>query len=282
MRLTATLPILLLSAVPALAQPHDEPDKEGCRDSKLLTRLAGCSIYECEVRDFDQAELWTGRTTEEGERPLQNLEGRKEAIHYACPPKYSILQVVRNAQNALAAAGYTLVGKNDKNDQEMFVTMRKGGQWVMVMAEEWGEGSAMRLVTLRTEEMAQEMTATAEGLAAEIGKSGRVAVYGISFDTGKATLRPDSDAVLGEIAKLMKANAAWKLSVEGHTDNVGAKAANQTLSEQRAAAVVAWLVAHGVDKARLTSKGFGDTRPVADNATDDGRARNRRVELVKQ
>ena len=127
----------------------------------------------------------------------------------------------------------------------------------------------------------QEVTADASSLADEIKKSGHVAVYGINFDTGKANILPDSERMLGEIAKVLDQDAALKLRVEGHTDNQGTAASNQTLSERRAQAVVAWLLAHGVSASRLTSAGFGQTKPVADNQTDAGRAKNRRVELVK-
>jgi outer membrane protein OmpA-like peptidoglycan-associated protein len=118
-------------------------------------------------------------------------------------------------------------------------------------------------------------------MAEEIAKTGHIALYGISFDTGKAIITAGSESALQEVAKLLAANADWKLRVEGHTDNVGAKAANQTLSEQRAKAVVAWLTSHGVAAAGLTAQGFGDSKPVADNTSDAGRAQNRRVELVK-
>ncbi len=91
-----------------------------------------------------------------------------------------------------------------------------------------------------------------------------------------------SEKILSEIAKLVQQNADLKLRVEGHTDNQGNAAANQTLSEKRAQAVVAWLSAHNVPAARLTTKGLGQTQPVADNSSEDGRAKNRRVELVKQ
>jgi len=87
---------------------------------------------------------------------------------------------------------------------------------------------------------------------------------------------------LGEIVKLLQQNPDLKLRVEGHTDNQGNAAANQSLSEKRAQAVVAWLTAHGVEAGRLTAKGLGQTKPVEDNSTEDGRAKNRRVELVKQ
>jgi outer membrane protein OmpA-like peptidoglycan-associated protein len=93
---------------------------------------------------------------------------------------------------------------------------------------------------------------------------------------------PDSEGVLQEIVKLLQQNPDLKLRVEGHTDNQGNAAANQALSEKRAQAVVTWLSGHGVAAARLAAKGFGQTKPAADNSTEDGRAKNRRVELAKQ
>jgi outer membrane protein OmpA-like peptidoglycan-associated protein len=130
--------------------------------------------------------------------------------------------------------------------------------------------------------MTQEVTADASSLSDELNKSGHVAVYGIHFDTGKADILPDSEKVLGEIGKMLQQSPDVKLNVEGHTDNAGSAADNQALSEKRALAVVAWLTAHGVDASRLKAKGLGQAKPVADNGTEDGRARNRRVELVKQ
>jgi len=130
--------------------------------------------------------------------------------------------------------------------------------------------------------MQQEVTADASALADEINKSGHVAVYGIHFDTGKSDILPDSESTLNEIVKLTQQLPDLKLRVEGHTDNQGNAASNQTLSDKRAQSVVAWLTGHGVAASRLTAKGFGQTKPVADNANDDGRAKNRRVELVKQ
>jgi OOP family OmpA-OmpF porin len=130
--------------------------------------------------------------------------------------------------------------------------------------------------------MQQEVTADASSLSDEIKKSGHVAVYGIHFDTGKSVILADSGQILGEIVKLLQQNPDLKLRVEGHTDNQGNAAANQALSEKRAQSVLAWLVAHGIPAARLTAKGFGQAQPVADNSTEDGRAKNRRVELAKQ
>lgn len=115
-----------------------------------------------------------------------------------------------------------------------------------------------------------------------LAETGRVATQGIYFDTGSDRIRPESTPTLKEIGAMLTEHPELKLAIEGHTDNVGSAAANQTLSEQRAAAVVAYLVgAHGVDASRLSSKGFGATKPAASNDTPGGRQSNRRVELVK-
>jgi OmpA-OmpF porin, OOP family len=117
----------------------------------------------------------------------------------------------------------------------------------------------------------------------KIESEGRVAMPGILFDTGSDRLRPESTPTLQEIAEVLKQNADLTLIVEGHTDSSGNAAANQTLSEQRAAAVVRYLVEnHGIAAARLESRGLGITKPVASNDTPEGRQQNRRVELVKR
>lgn len=114
-----------------------------------------------------------------------------------------------------------------------------------------------------------------------LDRDGRVALYGIQFDFNKAEIKPESAGTLGEIAKLLKANPALKLYVVGHTDAVGAVAYNKDLSEKRAAAVVQYLVRQqGIAADRLVPAGVGPLAPVATNATEEGRAKNRRVELV--
>jgi OmpA-OmpF porin, OOP family len=117
-------------------------------------------------------------------------------------------------------------------------------------------------------------------LGTNLSKACHVAIYGVLFDFNKSTLQPASDAALQPAANLMTANKTLKLEVQGHTDNVGNDAYNQTLSEARAKAVVTWLTQHGVAADRLTAKGYGRAKPVADNGSDEGRARNRRVEIA--
>jgi outer membrane protein OmpA-like peptidoglycan-associated protein len=120
-------------------------------------------------------------------------------------------------------------------------------------------------------------------LGAALERSCRTRVYGIYFAFGSAELRPPSEAALGAIASVMRQHPDWVITIEGHTDSIGGAASNQVLSKRRAAAVRDALVRrHGIPAARLVARGFGLTRPIAPNATLEGRARNRRVELARQ
>lgn len=103
----------------------------------------------------------------------------------------------------------------------------------------------------------------------------------IQFDLNKATIKPESDELLGEIVAVFKENPQIKkVSIEGHTDDQGADAYNQKLSDQRAKSVMDYLVGKGVEASRLTAKGFGETKPIASNATEEGKEQNRRVEFI--
>ena len=107
-------------------------------------------------------------------------------------------------------------------------------------------------------------------------------LYGINFDFNSDVIKPESKPTLDKVAAIMKEKSDWKFSIEGYTDNVGGDSFNQTLSEKRAASVVKYLSGAGIDQSRLSSKGFGLSKPVAANDSEAGRAQNRRVELVKQ
>ena len=153
--------------------------------------------------------------------------------------------------------------------------------WVEVY-QPWDDSKGYWLTVMETKPL--EVTAKflgAEQMKAALDKDGHVALY-INFDTDKTAIKPDSQSIVGEIVKLLNANPALKLEVQGHTDNAGAPAHNQTLSEGRANAVVGALMAQGIALDRLTPKGYGQSKPIADNGGDAGRAKNRRVELVKK
>ena len=272
-RLTFFFCAALLLSGPMAAQDEPRTDAEGCKDSPLVTRMPGSTINSCDNKEFEQFTMPAGKD-KEGNVVEKKLEGEYHSWDYATREGMSEIQIYRNIQTALKQAGFTLVYE----DSPTTLTARKGNTWYML--ESKGTFYYQTIVTVK--EMQQEVTADASSLSDELNKTGHVAVYGIHFDTGKAAILPDSEAILGEIAKMMQQDAQLKLLVEGHTDNVGTAAANQALSKRRAQAVVAWLTAHGVAASRLSAKGLGQTKPVADNGSEDGRAKNRRVELVKQ
>ena len=125
------------------------------------------------------------------------------------------------------------------------------------------------------------VTVSSAEMSSELAKNGRVALYGILFDTGRTELKPESQAAVAEIAKLMAADPKLRLLVAGHTDSVGSYESNRDLSQRRAKAVVDALTgSHGVAAARLLSHGASFAAPVASNGDEAGRAKNRRVELV--
>lgn len=140
------------------------------------------------------------------------------------------------------------------------------------------------LDVVETGEMEQRMVLVeADAMAKALTETGRIALYGIYFDTGSAAIKPESEETLDEIAKLLKSDAALKLYVVGHTDNQGAYDYNMSLSARRAESVASELTAkYGIAAARLKSAGVGLLAPVASNETGEGRALNRRVELVRQ
>jgi outer membrane protein OmpA-like peptidoglycan-associated protein len=251
-------------------------DAQGCKDSPLLTRLAGCNIADCDKSDFDSADVQVSLSKEPRK---SHVEGKVEKIHYTCSGK-SALQVQRNAEQALRAAGFT-EDFSGYDVPDHYLTAHKGPQWVAVVASEMTGDSSYVLTTVLTEVMRQEMSSDAKAWADEIGKNGHAAVYGIEFDTGMATIKPESEKVLTEVLGMLEGQPTWKMKIEGHTDATGTKAGNLVLSQKRAEAVVAWLNQKGIPPSRLLADGLGDTKPVADNSTDQGRARNRRVELVK-
>ncbi|MGA2050931.1 MAG: OmpA family protein, partial [Terracidiphilus sp.] len=144
-------------------------------------------------------------------------------------------------------------------------------------------GSWYRQTIVVDKELPVEVVANAAALSSGITGAGHVIVNGILFDTGKADVKPESDAALKEVTKLLKGHPAMKVYVVGHTDNVGGLAANMDLSKRRAASVVQLLTTkYGISAAQLQSYGDGPYAPVASNDSEDGRSLNRRVELVKQ
>ena len=254
-------------ALPALSQ-----DAEGCKDCPMFTRMPRFTIYSCQTR-FDAADFYLA------DSQTQAVEGDKCFVEYsldegAAGP--SPLQIRRNYGNAFKQIGGELLYDADNYLSGKLV---KGGKEVWLLIQIYNDGRDYSVTTVEKAAMAQEVTAT--DLYASLAKDGYVTID-VHFDTNKSVIKAESEPLLDQVAAMLKANAGLKLAVEGHTDSTGDAKANKTLSEQRAKAVVDALVKRGIGAARLTSAGYGAERPVADNRSEEGRARNRRVELVKK
>jgi flagellar motor protein MotB len=167
-------------------------------------------------------------------------------------------------------------GGSDSYDVYFFPTAT-GRSWLVLMIDD----SHVRILAIEEKTAASSVKlVAAAAIKSELDSKGHIALY-INFDTDKATIRPDGKPAVSEIATLMKQETALKLAVEGHTDNVGEAKHNVSLSRDRAQAVVDALVKDGIDSVRLSASGVGADKPIADNGSDEGRAKNRRVELVK-
>jgi OmpA-OmpF porin, OOP family len=275
MKCTTTVLLAFATCIFALrlvAQEDARTDAEGCKDSPLISRMPGGTINSCDNKEFEQAQMPSGKDAE-GNVTQKTLEGEYHYWDYATREGVSEIQVFRNFETALKQAGFAIVYE----ESPAIITAHKSNTWYMLD----NKGSFYYQTIVTVKQMTQEVTADASSIVDELNKSGHIALYGIHFESGKAAILPDSESLLGEIAKMLQENPEVRVSVEGHTDNVGSGASNQALSEKRAQAVVAWLTSHGIAATRLKAKGWGSAKPVADNGSEDGRGKNRRVELVK-
>jgi outer membrane protein OmpA-like peptidoglycan-associated protein len=267
----------LFSAHAALAGD----DIKGSKDHPLLTRYPASFITDYE-KSFNSVKFKVSKTEEKA------VEGQATIIKYfyeSAENQPSPLQIIRNYQNAVKAIKGEVVferapAENDPGETTLKVVAGGKEVWIKVEPDIWSAPTqSYRLSIVEVEAMAQVISANA--LLDALNKDGFIALY-INFDTGKSELKSDGEATVKEIAAMLKAAPAMKISIEGHTDNVGTAASNQKLSEARAKAVMDAVAKAGIAKDRLAAKGLGQTVPIADNRTDEGKAKNRRVELVKQ
>lgn len=252
-------------------------DAANCKDHPLLNRLPDYWISACVQKQFDAHKFNTAKGQVQ-------VEGQFWEIRYMPPPdlatKPSTLQMLRNVENAVKQVGGKVV-VSEPSYSRTTLTLNKDGKELWV--EGWADYTGKYILTIvQKEAMAQELAANADAFANSLKTTGHIAVDGIYFDTGKASLKPESRQAIGEIVKLLKADAGLKVFVVGHTDNAGAVDGNMKLSQDRAQAVVKELLAGGIETARLRAYGNGPYAPVASNDAEEGRAKNRRVELVKQ
>lgn len=348
-RLRAGLAGLMLAgtlgslAMPAAAAPSWATDVAGGQDHPLLQRYTDSWLIAYQQQSFAQTSFpgKLGLDSKNHFLAPVTVEGQVTRLVYLAPPGKTPLEVHRNYEQALAAAGFKAVvsctpsqplcekmrygfaddrydalkqanfaasrdrqsdpqlahainglgGVNMVGTEDLFFTygtLNRNGATVHVMVNTGKVYSSPFVGTYI--EIAEpkamlggQVTVNADALKNGLQAEGKIALYGIYFDTGKAALKPESKAQLDEMARLLKAQPALKVYIVGHTDNQGTLAANLTLSQQRAQAVVDALVKqYQIPAARLAAQGVASLAPVAANAAEAGRAKNRRVELVVQ
>ena len=253
-------------------------DVEGSKDHPLFNRLPNYHIDDYTMSEFDS---YDGFVASDGS--YKTVEGRTYYINYYYDEGTQYLSeaaVLRNYKEAFKKIGGVVHYEDGTN---VYMSLDKGGMVTWVQVQAWNGGQGVALHIVEEAAMEQHIVADADALAQEISATGKAAVYGIYFDTGKAVVKPESEAALAEIEKLLGSIPEMEVFVVGHTDSVGNFDSNMELSRRRAEAVVDALVSkHGVDRDRLEPHGVGPLAPASSNRSDDGRARNRRVELVER
>jgi len=311
---TVFVACLLLGLSSPFAAGQDQ-DLEGSKDHPLISRYPGSVITRYLTKEFDEFTLPLGKVVDEKFSKSQPLEGKITRIVYVAPQGRSVLEVFRNYQGTLRTGGFETLftcgpqdcagsgspmanayASGDNGDywgpvhKIRYISAKlarpEGDVYVSLLIDDQGADSRpnVELYVIEVKPMESGLiTVDAASLANDINRTGHASVYGIYFDTGKADVKPESDATLKEIAKLLQGDPSLKLYVVGHTDNQGALDLNMDLSRRRAAAVLAALTTkYAVPAGRLRAYGSGPYAPVASNDSEDGRAKNRRVELVKQ
>jgi OmpA-OmpF porin, OOP family len=266
--------VFVLSCLVASAQMSDFA---GHKDPALFSRMPHYFLTaEDSVVDtpFDAVEFFVKDGT-------QRVEGRHLKYSYswddAAGTSPSFLQIVRNYQAAAKKIGGEILSEDTRRTT---IRIAKGGSETWVAVEAYNEGRLYELNIIERQGMKQDVVANAAALQAGLKENGHVEVPGIFFDFGKSEVKPESEPALKELAAMLQASPALKVWVVGHTDNVGTVESNMTLSAARAASVVKALTVRGIDAARLAAHGAGPYAPVVSNASDQGRAQNRRVEVV--
>lgn len=280
---TATLPPFPFFAIPdGMESTFDEKDKQVNFDRQYF--LAGDKAIAVEGTIFHDRFKLDGGTRAYSE--LEFLRNYENAVKALGGRKVNNTQYTREVaeaaggRDALEQTNYAAAMVPDYRHDSYLI--RKDGKEYWIDVSTGALPPHGYVVVLEKEGMKQSLGfLDASAMKQAIDKDGRVALH-VNFDTDKATLRPDAQPVIDEIGKLLGGDPALKLSIEGHTDNTGTATHNQELSSARARSVLGALVGLGIDPARLSSKGYGQDKPVADNATEAGRASNRRVELVKR
>jgi outer membrane protein OmpA-like peptidoglycan-associated protein len=281
MKKNATVCVVCMLLLPLVTRAQD------LKDTPYFSGMPSYDIWGADDKEFDEYRFCDGKK-------LVTVEGKFWQREYGLKndgKEASGLQIIRNYSNAIKNMGGTVFIEGTRAQLESVCESEVGyarqvtGKVMSPGKELWVEvgyheyNGTYIITIIEKESMKQDVTASA--MLDALNQQGHVALY-INFDTGKSTIKPESQQIITQIVVMLNSSADLKLSVEGHTDNVGNPKSNKTLSEERAKAVVAAIAAQGIDAKRLSSKGLGQDKPIADNGTEEGKAKNRRVELVKK
>lgn len=272
--------MLIIFAFPALAKD--------VKEHPLIRPFPGSVLAKnmSEYKNFNAYEfLYINKKTKQREK--RQVKGEYWSLLYEVRTKsgdrvrnISKAEFFENYKNAAAEKGGQ-VAFEAANEIVLTMPRDDGGMtWLRVNVNAGLGQQYLRIVDEKP--FKQSMVFGPAQLKEALDRDGKVALYGIHFDLDKATLKPDSVKQLQHVVTLMQNYPKLKLEVQGHTDNQGKADYNVKLSQKRAETVNQYLQLFGISSERLQPKGYGQTKPVATNATDEGRAKNRRVELVKK
>jgi len=275
--------LVALAALTASSTALAQTDRPGSKDFPGISRMPNSYIQTYLYAKFDAYDFPVAAT--HGPVKKEHVEGEKYFIRYNVKEGFertSPLQEIRNYENATKAAGGQVMwdAVSGGHDAQATLKLHKDSSEIWVYLSAFTGQCELNIVVKQA--MAQEVAIDASAMASSIAASGSVAIYGINFDTASSVIKPDSEPAIDEISKLLSNNPALKVGIIGHTDMVGDATSNMRLSQARAQSVITDLVSkHGIAAARLVALGAGPWAPLASNKTEEGRAKNRRVELVE-
>jgi outer membrane protein OmpA-like peptidoglycan-associated protein len=275
--------LVALATIAFTSTAFGQADAEGSKDFPGISRMPNTFLQTYNHLKFDAFKFPIA--TVHNQYQYKSIEGERYFIRYKIKEGAELtspLQKIRNYENAAKASGGQVVWDlmNGSNGGEATFKLHKGSSEIWVYLNAYTRDYELNIVVVQA--MAQEVTVDATAMASSIADTGSVAIYGINFDTASSVIKPDSEPAIDEIAKLLTSNPALKVGIVGHTDMVGDAASNLKLSMARAQAVINVLVSkHGIAATRLVAFGAGPWAPLGSNKTEDGRAKNRRVELVE-
>jgi OOP family OmpA-OmpF porin len=305
--MTLVRALALVACLVAAGAHAQQRDVAGARDFPGIGRFAGSAITGYQVKDFDATRLQAAPFKDGKAADERKPEGRVTRIAYRTTPGPSIVEVSRNFETQLTKAGFETLTVCDTDAcggipfTEALDGLPAPQMWVdgfnfHYFAAHKTEGAretyATVLVSKNNDDVTAQLIVTQVGaienkmvdaaaMAKGLGSAGHIALYGIYFDTDKATLKAESKPTLDEIAKLLRGQSALNVVIVGHTASQGTYEHNMDLSRRRAEAVAAALVnSYQIARTRLRAAGVGFLAPVASNASEDGRSLNRRTELV--